>query len=69
MRARFEIDLIREIAHRSPNVLATVPLGDEWVTSALEEALGCKRVISDAPALANSLSSAKQHLFAESTDK
>ena len=67
VRARFEVELIREIAHRSPDVLATVPLGDEWVTSAFEEALGCKRAIKDAPALANSLSSAKQHLFAEST--
>jgi ATP-dependent helicase/nuclease subunit B len=78
VRTRLEVELIREIAHRSPDVLATVPLGDERVASALEDALGCKRNISgvpapadspgaaNSPAAVNSLSSAKHHLFAES---
>ncbi|MGI9168150.1 MAG: PD-(D/E)XK nuclease family protein [Pyrinomonadaceae bacterium] len=63
---RLEVALVREIALRSANVLATVPSGDERVASALEVALGCKRQLSDAVGPVNSLSSAKQHLFAES---
>ncbi len=66
LRTHLEVDLIRELACRSSDVLATVPVGEERVASALEDALGCKRTISVAPAPANSLSSAKQHLFAES---
>jgi ATP-dependent helicase/nuclease subunit B len=65
-RTRLEIELIRELTLRSPNVLATVPLGDEPVTAALEAALNCTRNISAAAIGANSLSAAKQHLFAES---
>jgi len=61
-----EVALVQEIARRSVDVLATVPLGDERVASALEAALGCKRQMSDAICPVNSLSSAKQHLFAES---
>ena len=66
VRDRVELELIREIARRSPDVLATVPLGDERGTSAIEGALGCKRKITDSLKPANSLSSAKQHLFAQS---
>lgn len=63
---RLEVALVREIARLSADVLATVPSGDERVASALEAALGCKRQMSDAFCPVNSLSSAKQHLFAES---
>ncbi len=66
VRDRLELELVREIAHHSPDVLATVPLGDDRVCSALEDALGCKQQIKGAQGPANSLSSAKQHLFAES---
>lgn len=66
VRTRLEAELIREIAHGSPDVLATLPLGDERAALALEDALGCKRKIRGALAPANCLSSAKQNLFAES---
>ena len=66
VRTRLGVELIREIAHRSPDVLATVPLGDERVALALEDALGCKQEVRGALGPANSLSSAKQHLFSES---
>ena len=64
---QLEQALIREISNRCASVLATVPLGDERAASALEKALGCNRTKSDEPSGVNSLSSAKQHLFAEST--
>lgn len=66
-RTSLEIELIREIALRSADVLATVPLGDEAAIAALEAALNCKRNTSPPAVPANSLSAAKQHLFAEST--
>lgn len=64
--ARLEVELIREIARHSPDVLATVPVGDERAAAALEEVLQCNANISIAPGPSSSLSSAKEHLFGES---
>ena len=66
LRTQLEVELIREMALRCADVLATVPVGDERVASALEDALDCRRKINVPLAPANSLSSAKLHLFADS---
>ena len=63
---QLELALVREIANRCAGVLATVPAGDDRTASALERALGCNRTMSDDLTGVSSLSSAKQHLFAES---
>jgi hypothetical protein len=39
VRDRLELELVREIAERSPDVLAVVPQGDEQTAAKLEEAL------------------------------
>jgi CRISPR/Cas system-associated exonuclease Cas4 (RecB family) len=67
VRGRLENKLIRELATRSPHVLATVPQGDEQTVSSLEESLQCKRSYKFANNAANSLCFAKQHLFENST--
>ena len=64
-----EIELIRELTLRSPDVMATVPLGDETVIAALESILNCHRNTSTETVRRDSLSTAKQQLFEESTPR
>jgi ATP-dependent helicase/nuclease subunit B len=66
VRGRLENKLIQELAARSPEILATVPQGDERTISALEESLQCKGNYSGPSSAANSLSFARQHLFENS---
>ncbi|MGH9968608.1 MAG: PD-(D/E)XK nuclease family protein [Pyrinomonadaceae bacterium] len=72
LRSRLENTLIRELAALSPDVLATVPQGDERTITSLEESLQCNRNTgtrehgADSLSAANSLSFAKQHLFENS---
>jgi ATP-dependent helicase/DNAse subunit B len=72
-RSLLENNLIKELATRSPSVLATLPKGDERTIAAFEAALSCKRHNSDASTAENttatskSLSFVKQHLFEDST--
>lgn len=67
VRSTLEATLIQELAARAPNVLATVPLGDERTISALKRAWDCSRSIVSSIKTANSLSFAKQHLFENSS--
>jgi len=64
--SRLESKFVRELAALSPDVLATVPQGDEQTINSLEESLQCKRKKNPAATNANSLSFAKQHLFEDS---
>lgn len=62
-----EINLIRELASHSPDVLAIVPLGDDKTASSVEDLLSCRRNFLAAGSQPNSLSLAKQHLFEDTT--
>lgn len=66
VRSSLENKLIRELAARSPDVLATVPKGDEKTISSLEESLQYKRHNAYSSGIGNSLSLSKQHLFENS---
>jgi CRISPR/Cas system-associated exonuclease Cas4 (RecB family) len=67
VRSRLENKLIQELAARSPDVLVTVPHGDERTISFLEQSLHCSRESNESSSAVNSLSFVKQHLFEESS--
>ena len=66
VRNALEAEFIRALATNSPNVLATVPAGDNRTASALEQAFGSKRNVTTSTGSASSLNHARQHLFQES---
>jgi RecB family exonuclease len=67
VRSQLENKFIRELASRSPSVLATIPQGDDRTARFLEDSLQCSRTLdSDRAAPSRSLDLAKQHLFESS---
>src|SRR5262245_21775342 len=62
-----EVRLIRELARRSPDVLAVLPVGDNRTASWLEDILDCQRSIVRAQGPKTSLCLAKEHLFQDTS--
>lgn len=65
VHTELEREFIRALATRSPNVLATVPRGDEKTVKNLESALNTSSISTNSICGTSSLDCVKQHLFEE----